>query len=203
MYALDVTRFDEAVTAINALASSAKPGFSEFYDLRAVSAATLAELLEHDRGADPLWQGALMLLAKHTLVPPTTSIEVSSFDELERFSDDLRFHHGDVVVSGDFSVWENVWITGSLEVEGVITTSFVDSYCDFLVGGDVTCSAISFLGLSLVAGTVTAKRLAHVWSQGENWLLGDLQTPVLVSDDGALDHWTTSRVGHEVDHSHA
>lgn len=192
-----------AVEKLNARLAAAKAPSPEVqYDTdRFEAASTLEELLEEYDYGEPLWNGALMLLAKEMSVAPPTNVTISSIEELTPVESEYvaYFHHGDVTVNGDFGAFFNVWITGNLTVKGVIEASHLDAFDDLMVGGDVRCAAIHYMGSSLIAGTLTAERLAYVAAQGENWVLGGIVTPLLLGEYESNADFDDTRVGRSVD----
>ena len=183
---LDPGAWVAAVDRINALYAGARPPAPEDrYETGDFAPATsLGALLQDYDYGEPSHNGALMLLAKHSLKAGPTTRNVTSIEELTPVESEYisYFHHGDVIVDGDFGAFDSVWITGNLQVKGVIEASYLDAFADLMVGGDVTCEAIQFMGLSLVAGSLKARRFAFVHSQGENWVLGGIETPVLAGE---------------------
>ncbi|MBO6937731.1 MAG: hypothetical protein JJ863_22370 [Deltaproteobacteria bacterium] len=192
-FALDPSRIASATEAINAALASAKaPPPDTTYEAGDLpSASTLGELLEQYDYGEPLWNGSLMLVAKHCAIAEPTTVEVSALDELPAVESEYisHFHHGDVVVPADFGAFDSVWITGSLTVEGVIEASFLDTFQDLMVGGDVRCRAISMMGLSFIAGELAAERFAWVQSQGENWVLGGVSGGWLIGEYESTEGW--------------
>lgn len=196
---LDATRIDAAIAAINAL-----PRRHEFPtyardDFKA--AKDMGELLaQYDHG-EPAWNGTLNLLAKHLLVAPPTPITIENPSELALldFEFPLRFHHGDVTVDGDLDGFDSVFVTGNLDVAGVVQASYLDSYQDLMVGGDLRCEAIIFMGCALIAGELQVRRFAQVDSQGENLVLGGVVGPCLLGQHDSVADWDSSRVTHHID----
>lgn len=202
-FLLDASRVEDAVGEINRRLANAKgPNPDVRYEASDLpKASSLEELLERCDHGEPLWNGTLMLLARETAKAAPTTLEVTSLDELPAFDGEFitRFHHGDLIVRGDFGVFESVWITGSVRVEGVVEASYLDAYHDLMVGGDLRCRAIQFMGLSLIAGALEVERFAFVHSQGENWVLGGVRGPCLIGEYESVAGWDLSQVPDCVD----
>lgn len=200
---LDPARLAVAIELLNERLASASPPDPDVQyaadDLP--NPSRLQDLFgEYDYG-EPLWNGALMFLAKQLLVAPMTTVEIESIEELGQIDMDEvgRFHHGDVICKGDLGIFESMWITGNLHVAGSIQASYLDAFSDLFVGGNVKCRSAEMMGLSLVFGTLDVQDLAYIWSQGENWVLGGVRGGALVGEYGSVEEMDGTQVEHHFD----
>lgn len=198
---LDASRLDAALAEINAGWKAFDPEHhtheaSEFEGL-----ATFADLLEHYDYGEPEHNGTLNWLAAKLLVDPPTTRTIDSQDDLPKVDVEYisYFHHGDLVVNGDFGAYKSMWVTGDLIVEGVIEASYLDAYADLMVAGDVKCRAMSFMGLAMIAGRLDVTLLAYLHAQGSNFVLKGVRGPFLLGEYEYADNWDASQVEHRID----
>ena len=200
-FALDASRLPDAIAEINAAWKRFDP---KHYTHEAESFGTLetfADLLSHYDYGEPDHNGTLNALAARLLVDAPTTRTIGSQEDLPEVESEYisYFHHGDLVVNGDFGAYKSIWITGDLIVEGVIENSYLDAFQDLIVGGDVRCAAISFMGLSMIGGRLDVSRFAWVDNQAFALVLGGVRGPFLIGETESVHDWDAAQVEHKLD----
>jgi hypothetical protein len=118
-------------------------------------AESLEDLLALAEPGEPYSAFALMLVARHVLPAPpenTTTQRIEGTD----------VHHGDLVVSGDLALKTDLWVTGSVEVSGVIDTA---EDASLYVAGDLRTRGLRWIGprgTVIIGGALHAKELVTV-----------------------------------------
>lgn len=198
---LDASRLEDALTELNA---AWKRFHAEHYMYKAEDFETLetfADVLSQYDYGEPDHNGTLNWLAGKLLVDEPTTRTITSQEDLPEVDVEYisYFHHGDLVVKGDFGAYRSIWITGDLIVEGVIENSYLDSFQDLIVGGDVRCTAINFMGLSMIGGRLDVSRFAWVDNQSFVHVLGGTRGPLLIGETGSVDDWDDAEVEHKLE----
>lgn len=198
---LDASRLDAALAEINASWKAFDPDHHTHEAGEFEGLATFADLLEHYDYGEPDHNGALNWLAAKLLVDPPTTRTIDSQDDLPKVDVEYisYFHHGDLVVNGDFGAYDSIWVTGDLIVEGVIENSYLDTFQDLIVAGDVRCTAINFMGLSMIGGRLDVSRFAWVDTQAFALVLGGVRGPLLMGEGGSVQSWDDSQVQRKID----
>ncbi len=146
---------------------------------------TVLELFSLYDFGEPDLNGCLVHLAKNVLKPRPESRRISDLDELSRLEgvgNDPYWHHGDLEVSGDLELAYDLHVTGSLRVKGVLRSSYLDAFCELIVGGEVRAHRSEWMGLGCIFGPITTKHLTYIHPQGVTHMLGQVRAPLVLAD---------------------
>jgi hypothetical protein len=195
--AFDSARWDAAAARLRKIAPQQAADVLEAVK----SSETLSDFMEHYDFGEPEWNGSLIVLASTLLTAPPSDVVIESYEELPLIDEDYgrRFHHGNVKVEGSFEASESIWITGSLQVNGVLSAGFLDAFPDLLVAGHVRAAAASFGGLGFVGGDLSVEEFVMIEAQGETIVRGTFTTPLLLGDHGSGSEFPQDNIGRYLD----
>ena len=197
--ALDLGRMGSVATALReklAVLSRGEPflngdedEYTEWFDqlverIEEQAPQTLGELMEGYDFGEPLSNGLLVCLARELIDRAPESVRVSSIEELESIDHEglSYFHHGDVTIEGQWAnISESVAITGDLDApHAALEAGFLDAFPDLLVAGNVRVRCADWMGLSCVGGDLIASQFMCFEYQGEQWVLGSIECPLII-----------------------